>query len=35
MREAVQGEKMIPPHIEYKDRMTRNVGERTFELIYL
>ena len=26
---------MIPPHIEYKDRMTLNVGERTFELIYL
>ena len=35
MREAVRGEKMIPPHIEYKDRMTLNVGERTFELIYL
>ena len=35
MREAVKGEKMIPPHIEYKDRMTLNVGERTFELIYL
>jgi cyclase len=35
MREALTGEKMIPPHIEYKDRMTLNVGERTFELIYL
>lgn len=35
MAEAVKGEKMIPPHIEYKDRMTLNVGERTFELIYL
>ena len=35
MREALKGEKMIPPHIEYKDRMTLNVGERTFELIYL
>lgn len=35
MREAVKGEKMIPPHIEYKDRMTINLGERTFELIYL
>jgi cyclase len=35
MREAVKGEKMIAPHIEYKDRMTINLGERTFELIYL
>jgi cyclase len=35
MREALKGEKMIPPHIEYKDRMTLNVGERTFELYYL
>ncbi len=35
MREAVKGEKMIVPHIEYKDKMTLNVGERTFELIYL
>jgi cyclase len=35
MREALKGEKMIPPHIEYKDRMTLNLGERTFELIYL
>jgi cyclase len=26
---------MIPPHIEYKDRMTINLAERTFELIYL
>jgi cyclase len=35
MREALKGEKMIPPHIEYKDRMTIHLGERTFELIYL
>ena len=35
MREAVKGEKLIPPHIEYRDRMTLNVGERTFELFYL
>jgi|SRR5688572_2395777 cyclase len=35
MREALKEEKMIPPHIEYKDRMTINLGERTFELIYL
>ena len=35
MREAVQGYKMIVPHIEYKNKMTLNLGERTFELIYL
>ena len=35
MRDALKGERMIPPHIEYKDRMTINLGERTFELIYL
>ena len=35
MREALQGNKMIAPQIEYKDRMTINLGERTFELIYL
>jgi len=35
MREAVQGYKMIAPQIEYKDKMTINLGERTFELIYL
>ena len=26
---------MIAPHVEYRDRMTLNLGERTFELIYL
>jgi cyclase len=31
----VKDYKFIPPHIEYKDRMTLNLGERTFELIYL
>jgi len=35
IREALKGEKMIVPHIEYKDKMTLNVGERTFELLYL
>src|SRR5262245_60160769 len=35
MREALTGEKMVPPQIEYKERMTINLGERTFELIYL
>ena len=35
LREAVKGKKLIVPHIEYRDRMTINLGERTFELIYL
>lgn len=35
MREALRGHKMIPPHLEYKDRMTIQLGERSFELIYL
>jgi cyclase len=35
LRTALQGYKMIPPNIEYKDKMTLNLGERTFELIYL
>jgi cyclase len=35
LREAVQGSRLIVPHLEYKDRMTINLGERTFELIYL
>jgi cyclase len=35
LRAALQGYKMIPPHLEYKERMTINLGERTFELIYL
>jgi cyclase len=35
MRAALEGFRMITPHIEYKDKMTINLGERTFELIYL
>jgi cyclase len=35
MRAALEGFKMIPPQIEYKDKLTINLGERTFELIYL
>jgi glyoxylase-like metal-dependent hydrolase (beta-lactamase superfamily II) len=35
MKEAVKGYKMIVPQIEYRNRMTINLGERTFELIYL
>jgi len=35
MREAVQGFRLVTPHIEYNQKMTLAVGERTFELIYL
>jgi cyclase len=31
----VKNYQFIAPHVEYKDRMTINLGERTFELIYL
>ena len=35
MRAALEGYKFIPPHVEYQQKMTLHVGERTFELIYL
>jgi cyclase len=35
MREAFAGFRMITPHIEYRQKMTLNLGERTFELMYL
>lgn len=35
MRDAFKGFRLVPPHIEYRNRMTLNVGERTFELYYL
>ena len=35
MRESFKGFKMITPHIEYRDKMTLNVSERTFELRFL
>jgi cyclase len=35
MREALKGNKMVTPQIEYKDKMTINLGERTFELIFV
>src|ERR1051325_3686572 len=35
MAEAARGYKMIVPQIEYRNHMTINLGERTFELIYL
>src|SRR5262247_345777 len=35
MRAALEGYRFIPPQVEYKQKMTLNVGERTFELMYL
>jgi cyclase len=35
MRAALEGYRFVPPHIEYRQKMTLNVGERTFELMYL
>ena len=35
MRESFKGFKMITPHIEYRQKMILNVGERNFELHYL
>ena len=35
MREAYDGYRMVTPHIEYNQKMTLSVGERTIELIYL
>jgi cyclase len=35
MKVALEGYRFIPPHIEYHDKMTINLGGRTFELMYL
>ena len=35
MRAAFEGFRFVLPHIEYRQKMTLNVGERTFELFYL
>jgi len=35
MRAAFEGYRMITPQMEYRQKMTLNVGERTFELMYL
>jgi cyclase len=35
MKAALEGYKFIPPHVEYHDKMTLYVGERTFELRYM
>jgi cyclase len=35
MKEALEGYRFVPPHIEYNQKATLHVGERTFELMYL
>ena len=35
MRAAFEGYRMVLPHVEYRDKMTLNVGERTFDLFYM
>ena len=35
MRAALEGYRFITPHIEYQQKMTLNLGERTFDLMYL
>lgn len=35
MRDAYKGYRLVTPNIEYRDKMTVNVGERTLELYYL
>ena len=35
MRAAFKGFRLITPHLEYRDKMTLNLGERSFELYYL
>jgi cyclase len=35
MKAALEGYRFIAPHIEYRDKMTINLGGRTIELMYL
>jgi cyclase len=35
MRAALEGYRFVPPQVEYRQKAILNVGERTFELIYL
>jgi cyclase len=35
MQEAYKGYRLVTPNLEYRDKMTLNVGERTLELYYL
>jgi cyclase len=34
MRAAFEGFRFVVPHVEYRQKMTLNVGERTFELLH-
>ena len=34
MRDAFEGFRFVLPHLEYRQKMTLNLGERTFELLY-
>lgn len=35
MREAFRGFRLVTPHVEFNDRMTLNLGDRTLDLIQL
>jgi cyclase len=35
MKEALEGYRFVPPHVEYQQKAMLHVGERTFELMYL
>ena len=35
MRDAVQGLRLVIPHIEYQEKLTLHIGERTFELLHM
>jgi cyclase len=35
MRKALDGYRFVPPQVEYRGKMTLNLGERIFELLYL
>jgi cyclase len=35
IRAAADGYRLVPPHVEYQEKMTLRVGERTFELLRL
>ncbi len=35
MRKALEGYRFVPPQVEYREKMTLKLGERTFELLYL
>ena len=35
MRAALEGYRFVVPQVEYREKMTLNVGERTIELLYL